>query len=131
MSAGARSLAVGLPNKQVVSNLLIFKCILISYLLVGNQLSTKYNYLLPFIYKQMFISNIIYKLPSRELSAKAITAPTNKDRQSHSTTINTGSIKLFASSHHLSFAHPSRLSIFTLIRIYLLTSPHSYSYLSV
>ena len=45
----------------------------------------------------MFISNIIYKLSAiiykPRIIYKATTAPTNKDQQSLSTNINTGSIK--------------------------------------
>ena len=37
----AQPLVVGLPNRQVISNLLLFEYTIIFYLLVGTQLSTK------------------------------------------------------------------------------------------
>ena len=68
------------------------------YLIIYNTiLSTRYNYFLPSIYKQMFMSNIIYKLLAiiynPGIIYKATTTLTNKDQQPHSTNINIGSIK--------------------------------------
>ena len=69
-SADTYPLAVELTNKQVITNLTniqIYLTILSigKYLIIYNTiLFTRYDYLLPFIYKQMFISNIIYKLPT-------------------------------------------------------------------
>ena len=61
--------------------------------LQSHTLSIRYNYLLAIISRQ-YISltlSISYRLlfTSQQLSPKAITAPTNKDPQLHSTTINT------------------------------------------
>ena len=64
-------LAIGLPNRQVISNALLFEYTIIFYLLVDTQLSTKSHliyirYKLStsffFISKLYIISNFIYKL---------------------------------------------------------------------
>jgi len=69
-STNTRPLAAKLPNKQVIFNLLLFDIfhLLISWQVINylqsHTLSTRYNYLLDFITKLYFISNIIYKLPA-------------------------------------------------------------------
>jgi len=89
-STNAWPLAAWLPNKQVISNLTNIQMYLNilsidRYLIIYNAtLSIRYDYLLPFIYKQMFISNIIYKLSAiiykPRIIYKATTVATNKDQ---------------------------------------------------
>ena len=115
---------------------------IVRYLIIYNStLSTRYDYLLPFIYKQMFISNIIYKLSAiiykLGIIYKATTAPTNKDQQRRSTNINTGSIEPLYTTfdHTLSTQQqayaPLSCSYEPYFSIYFLYFPHSYSYLSI
>jgi len=87
----------------------------------------------------MFISNIIYKLPTiiykSKIIYKATTAPTNKDQQPRSTNINIGSIEsLYTTCSHtqhtatslcplLSLAHTSLIKhilVFLSLNIFLL-----------
>ena len=107
-----------------------------------NILPIRYDYLLPFIYKQMFISNIIYKLQTiiykPKIIYKGYNSPYKQGLVTCSTTINIGSIEpLYTIPSHPQHSSNKPVppflcrSLELYLSIYLLYSPYSYSYLSL